>query len=99
MGISVADASKGCVGSGSSGAAPARSGALVCQVFPGTPAAGAGLVGGDVITSVNGQGVSNENELTNVTSGSHPGDQVKVSYVDQAGTKHTTSFALTEWAK
>jgi S1-C subfamily serine protease len=103
MGISVADASKGCSGQGGissgSGSAPAHSGAMICEVFPGTPAQSAGLSNGDVITSADGHAITNEAGLTSVTATTHPGDLLKVSYVNSSGTQHTASFALTEWAK
>ena len=105
MGISVADASKGCsgqggIGSGSGGgSAQAHSGAMICEVFPGTPAQSAGLSNGDVITAADGHAITNEAGLTSVTATTHPGDLLKVSYVNSSGTQHTASFALTEWAK
>lgn len=81
------------------GSAPVSSGALVCSVYPGTPAAKSGLAEGDVITAVNGQTVGNETALTNITATSHPGDKVTVTYVDSSGAKHTVTFALLEIAK
>lgn len=79
--------------------APIRSGAEVCQVFPGTPAGASGLSEGDVITSVNGQPVGSANALTSQMANAHPGDQAKVTYVDLNGAKHQTTFPLAEWAK
>jgi S1-C subfamily serine protease len=85
---------------GLGGYAPAvNSGALICSVAPGAPAATAGLAGGDVITSVNGGSVSTANGLTNLMSGSKPGSRLTVVYVDENGAKHTTTVTLTEWAK
>jgi S1-C subfamily serine protease len=75
------------------------SGALICNVYPSAPAAAAGLVGGDVITSINGQTIANANALTNVMATAHPGTQLAISYVDQYGTRHSTTVTLTEWAK
>jgi S1-C subfamily serine protease len=107
MGVNVADASSpsecsaGGDGFGGFGgfSSPVSSGALICQVYPNSPAASAGLVSGDVITSVNGAAISSANALTALTSGSHPGDQFAINYVDQYGTKHSTTATLTEWAK
>jgi S1-C subfamily serine protease len=107
MGISVSDPSQGCgsssgsSGSGgeSGGAAPASSGALVCSTISGTPAASSGLIAGDVITSVDGHSVTSEASLTNLTATSHPGDELTVGYVAADGSKHTTKFALAQWAK
>jgi S1-C subfamily serine protease len=103
MGVGVGDrsASQPCSSSiGGSGAqAPVRSGAEVCQVFSGTPAASSGLTQGDVITSVNGHPVASANSLTSLMAGGHPGDHVPIGYVDLNGAHHSTTFALSEWAK
>jgi S1-C subfamily serine protease len=111
LGINVADASQPsqCVAGGSGGGvggggfgnytAPVSSGALVCDVFPGTPAATAGLNSGDVITSIDGHTVSSASSLTNLMAGDHPGDQLSVVYVDSNGGKHNTSITLSAMAK
>jgi S1-C subfamily serine protease len=107
MGVNVADASKpsdcSAGGDGFGGFAgsssPVNSGALICQVYPNSPAATAGLASGDVITSVNGTTITSADGLTALTANSHPGDQFAIAYVDQYGTKHTTTANLTEWAK
>ncbi|HTM83986.1 MAG TPA: PDZ domain-containing protein, partial [Mycobacterium sp.] len=85
--------------SGNFGSSPVSSGALICQVYPSSPAASAGLQGGDVITSVNGITVSSADGLTNLTAASHPGDKFRITYVDEYGTKHTGTATLTGWAK
>jgi S1-C subfamily serine protease len=54
------------------------SGAIVRQVIPSGPAAGAGLAPGDVITSINGQPVNSATALTNILDQHHPGDHVGV---------------------
>jgi S1-C subfamily serine protease len=53
-------------------------GAVVKQVIPTGPAAGAGLVPGDVITSINGQPVNSATALTNILDQHHPGENVTV---------------------
>jgi S1-C subfamily serine protease len=53
-------------------------GAVVRQVIPTGPAAGAGLAPGDVITSINGQPVNSATALTNILDQHHPGDNVTV---------------------
>ena len=60
---------------------PAKSGALICSVYPGTPAAKAGLAAGDVITSVNGQPVSSANGLTTIMRKYKPGSTISLGYV------------------
>ncbi|HET9080709.1 MAG TPA: trypsin-like peptidase domain-containing protein [Trebonia sp.] len=107
MGVNVADASTpsqcspvGGDGFGGTSSSPAvSSGALICDVYPGSPAAVAGLQSGDVITSVNGTSISSANGLTTLTATSHPGDKFSITYVDQYGTRHTTTATLVEWAK
>jgi len=104
MGVNVANASApsncGTDAGGTGVFNPAvKSGALVCDVYPGAPAAAGGLVGGDVITSVNGSSVTTANGLTNLMTGDHPGSQLSIVYVSQSGARHTTTVTLTEWAK
>jgi S1-C subfamily serine protease len=105
MGVNVADASAGCTrgGDGFGGfggfSSPVSSGALICEAYRGAPAYQAHLAAGDVITSVNGTTVSSANDLTNLTGSSHPGDQFAIKYVDQYGTRHSTTVTLTGWAK
>jgi S1-C subfamily serine protease len=108
MGVQVADADDpaGCVGEGGEGVgglggySPAvNSGALICDAYPGAPAAASGLAGGDVITSVNGSTVSTADGLTTLMSDSKPGSQLSIVYVDQNGARHTASVTLTEWAR
>jgi S1-C subfamily serine protease len=53
-------------------------GAVVKQVIPTGPAAGAGLAPGDVITSINGQPVNSATALTNILDQHHPGESVTV---------------------
>jgi len=53
-------------------------GAIIRQVIPTGPAAGAGLTPGDVITAINGQPVNSATALTNILDQHHPGDHVTV---------------------
>jgi S1-C subfamily serine protease len=76
--------------------APVSSGTLVGGVICSTPAATAGLVGGDVITAINGQTVTAPSTLTTTLQKFHPGNTISVSYVDTSGQKHTTSLTLTQ---
>jgi|HubBroStandDraft_3_1064219.scaffolds.fasta_scaffold14992_2 S1-C subfamily serine protease len=73
---------------------PAKSGALVCSVYPGTPAAKAGLAAGDVITSVNGQAVSSANGLTTIMRKYKPGNTISIGYVTANTRSHTSSLTL-----
>ena len=58
-----------------------ESGVLVGKVFDGTPAAGAGLQVGDVITQIDGQNVSSTWQISKVLAGKKKGDQVRVDYI------------------
>ena len=58
--------------------APGGSGAIVRQVIPTGPAAGAGINPNDVISSVNGQPVNSATALTNILDQHHPGEDVSV---------------------
>jgi len=109
LGVTAAAANdpSGCQGNGGGGfgggfggyTPPVSSGALICQVYPGTPAQAGGLTSGDVITSVNGQTVASSDALTSLMAGDHPGDQLSISYVDANGASHQTSVTLSEMAK
>jgi S1-C subfamily serine protease len=104
MGVTVANAATGCPpgsgggfgGSGGSGgsAGSTNSGAIVCNVFSGTPAQSAALQGGDVITSVDGKAVSNANSLIAVTAEYHPGQSLTVRYLDASGATHSATLTL-----
>jgi S1-C subfamily serine protease len=97
--LSQSGSSSGFGGGSANYTPPVSSGALVCDVYPGTPAANSGLTAGDVIVAVNGQTVSNESQLTNIMAGDHPGDTVSITYYDTNGSKHNTSFGLLSIAK
>jgi S1-C subfamily serine protease len=106
MGVNATDASGTCNSGGDGfgnqgnfGSSPVSSGALICVVYPSSPAAASGLQAGDVITSINGTTISSADGLTSLTATSHPGDKFKMTYVDQYGTKHTGTATLTGWAK
>jgi putative serine protease PepD len=68
-------------------------GAQVSEVRSGTPAAGAGLQSGDVITSVDGDSVASVEELQSAIDGKKPGDTVKLGYV-RDGADHTVTITL-----
>ena len=59
-------------------------GAVVRQVIPTGPAAGAGLNPGEVITSVNGQPVNSATALTSILDQHHPGENVTVGLQDRS---------------
>jgi S1-C subfamily serine protease len=76
-----------------SGSSP--SGAVIDEVLPGSPAASAGLVVGDVITSLGGNTVRSAPALTSLMQLRRPGDRVQVGWTDSAGGRHSTTLRLT----
>lgn len=85
---------RGVLGVEVSTTAPSGSGANVTGVQPGSPAAGAGLAAGDVITSVNGQSIADNSALTQAMTGKHPGDSVNVGWSDPSGGHHSATVQL-----
>ena len=72
---SVTSAPGGGIGGTGGSTAPASSGALVCQVYNGTPAQSAGVAAGDVITGVNGTTVTSAQSLTTAMQSKRPRQQ------------------------
>lgn len=92
LGISVATAS---TGSGSSG-----TGAAISGVVAAGPAARAGIVAGDVITSIGGHRVTSATSLSSVMDGYHGGDKLKVEWTTATGkSKHATITTVAGPAK
>jgi S1-C subfamily serine protease len=69
-------------------------GVLVAGVIPGSAAAGAGLVPGDVITAADAQTVDTADQLTSLLSSHHPGDTVTLRWTDLSDTSHTATVKL-----
>ena len=72
----------------------AGSGAVVQQALPNTPAARAGITGGDVIITAGGHMVTSPSGLQSALEPFHPGDHVSISWTDQAGQNHTATVVL-----
>jgi S1-C subfamily serine protease len=83
-------------GNSGSGSGSTSSGALICTIYQGTPAASSGLQQNDVITAVNGKTVASENALTQIMTGYKPGQTIKITYQNTSGTSQTTSVKLVE---
>jgi S1-C subfamily serine protease len=81
-------------GGGGSGNGTSSSGAVVCSVVTSSPAQGAGLAPGDVITSLNNQTVGSPSALTSLLAPLHPGDKVTIGWSDASGQSHTASVQL-----
>ena len=72
-----------------------QGGAKLAGVIDGSPAAGAGLLADDVITSVDGVHVASMSALVLALRSHDPGDQVEITYL-RAGEPHTCTVTLTE---
>jgi S1-C subfamily serine protease len=70
-------------------------GVTVATVMANTPAANAGLVAGDVITSFDGHTVSTPAQLSGLEYSLKPGDTASITYVNSSGDQESLSFALT----
>jgi S1-C subfamily serine protease len=70
------------------------SGAQVAGVISNSPAQGAGLGVGDVITSVDGQPVASANALTGLLEPDHPGNRVTIGWTNSLGQTQTQSLQL-----
>ena len=57
-----------------------QAGALIVGVVPASPAEKAGLVAGDVITSLGGQSITSPTALTNAVLAASPGMKVGLSF-------------------
>ena len=71
------------------------SGALVVGVVSGSPADQAGMGQYFVITNVGGTPISSTTDLGSVLHAYKPGDQVQVTWTDQASTSHSATITLT----
>jgi S1-C subfamily serine protease len=76
--------------------APVASGALIIGELCSTPAQRAGIIAGDVITSVGGQKIDSPKQLTGVMMGFKPGSWVNVTWVDVNGQQHTGKLRLVQ---
>jgi len=76
--------------------APIAAGALIVGVVCDSAADSAGMVPGDVITSVDRQPVTTPGSLTTITGRYHPGDVVSVQWVSRNGIERTTKMQLGE---
>jgi S1-C subfamily serine protease len=72
----------------------APSGVTVAGVYPGTPAARAGIVEGDRITRIGSTSVSSAAGLRQAVRAYSPGDRVRVVWTDTAGTTHVATATL-----
>jgi S1-C subfamily serine protease len=82
-------------GTGSfAGAGSKGPGAAITEALNGEPAAKAGLAGGDVITSLDGEPVSSPGALAKLLARFRPGDAIELGWIDRAGKTHTSRLEL-----
>jgi S1-C subfamily serine protease len=65
-------------------------------VYPGTPAAEAGVVAGDTVTRVGSTRVRTADALRAAITAHSPGDQVQIAWEDASGTSHIATVTLME---
>jgi S1-C subfamily serine protease len=70
-------------------------GPQVTAVQSGSPAGSAGLVAGDVITSLGGVSTDSQATLRNTIVAHQPGDHVTIAWTDTAGQTHAATVTLT----
>jgi len=69
-------------------------GVLIQGTVAGTPAANAGITGGDLITAINGQSVTTGTQISEALISHHPGDKITVTWLDQSDASHTATVTL-----
>lgn len=74
--------------------APAQAGVVIIGVFCGSAVNAAGLVPGDVITSVNGAHVATADGLRAATAKYHPGHALRLGWTGMDGRKHFAAVTL-----
>jgi len=70
------------------------SGAAVVRVEANSAASEGGIVSGDVIDSLGGQTVDSPQTLSNLMYAHHPGDTVKVGWIDPSGQQQSATVHL-----
>ncbi|HET6777037.1 MAG TPA: trypsin-like peptidase domain-containing protein [Actinomycetota bacterium] len=71
------------------------SGALILSVRPGAPAESAGITERSVITAIAGQPVTSADALRTAIYRHDPGEQIRVTWVDEGGTHSATVRLIT----
>ena len=71
-----------------------NTGTRVAAVYPGTPAAAAGVGVGDTITGIGTTRVRTSTQLRSVVQDYSPGDSVRISWTDPDGSSHIASVTL-----
>jgi len=72
-----------------------NAGVTIAKVMANTPAANAGLVAGDIITSFDGHTLTTPAQLSLLEYSLKPGDTAHITYLNASGAQESLSFALT----
>lgn len=67
----------------------AANGVSVSDILPNTAAFNAGLVNGDIITTIDGESIRNVGELVNAIRKNGPGDTIRIDYLRRGVAKKT----------
>ena len=70
------------------------SGVIIREALRGGPAAAAGLVAGDVLTSIDGAPLDSATALTQTLDRHYPGDVVDLTWIDRSGEQRTGKATL-----
>jgi len=76
------------------GSANSSSGVTIAGTVAGTPANKAGLVAGDVITSIDGQSATTGSALQTILLTKKPGDTIHLDYLNLSGVAKSISVVL-----
>ena len=73
---------------------PGGNGATIAGTVPGGAASQAGLAAGDEIVSLGGESVGSPSDIRSALVTHHPGDKVKVTWMDANGQQHSVTVTL-----
>jgi len=72
----------------------APQGVTVAEVMPGSPAANAGVVAGDVLTEVDGQPATAPDQVSGLIKKHRSGEKINFSWIDGSGRRRTATVVL-----
>ena len=73
-----------------------QDGVYIVGVIEGGPADLAGVTSGSTLTSIDGESVASQADLSAILAAHQAGDRVSVTWTDSSGTSHTATLTLTE---
>ena len=69
-------------------------GVTVAEVMPGSPAASAGVVAGDILTEVDGQPATAPDQVSGVIKKRRSGEKLNFAWVDGTGRRRNATVVL-----